>query len=289
MKTLRIGGVPEHFNLPILLAKEAGFFEREGINIEWENFGGGTGAMTKALREDTCDVCILLTEGIITDIVNGNPSQIISGYVKSPLIWGIHTHDNGTNIIKDDSLFDQNIAISRHGSGSHLMPLVNALIENKNIAEDQFVVVKDIDGGLQALNEKHADIFYWEKYTTKPYVQSGQLHRIGEFISPWPCFMIAASNKIIQNHPDLLDIFLRIVHKSCDAFMKNPEAPKMVSDRYSIDLEDAEYWFHSTEWTINSWVSDKTLLSVLFALKKAGIVGHDAGTNGLVWRRDREF
>ena len=78
MITIRVGGVPEHFNLPIHLAKEAGFFERAGINLEWQDFGGGTGAMTRALREDSCDICILLTEGIITDIINGNPTQIIS-------------------------------------------------------------------------------------------------------------------------------------------------------------------------------------------------------------------
>ena len=79
--TIRIGGVPEHFNLPIHLAMESGAFESRGLNIEWTTFKGGTGQMTKALREDEVDVCILLTEGIITDIINGNPSKIISEYV----------------------------------------------------------------------------------------------------------------------------------------------------------------------------------------------------------------
>ena len=286
MITIRVGGVPEHFNLPIHLAKEAGFFERAGINLEWQDFGGGTGAMTRALREDSCDICILLTEGIITDIINGNPTQIISGYVKSPLIWGIHTIANGTKYSKD-SIFDQKIAISRKGSGSHLMPIVNALIEGQTIENEQFVEIKDIHGGLKSLQAGTADIFYWEKYTTKPYVKAGKLNRIGEFISPWPCFMIAATNNIIKAHPDLLDIFLKIVNRSCEAFMKNPDAPKMVSDRYNIELKDATYWFHSTEWSVNSWVSDKTLLSVVFALKEAGIINAEATTKGLVWLRDQ--
>lgn len=287
MAILKVGGVPEHFNLPIILAKEAGFFEREGIQIEWKDFGGGTGAMTKALREDDCDICILLTEGIIKDIIQGNPAKIISGYVKSPLNWGIHTHKNGLNIIKEDQLFNQKIAISRYGSGSHLMPIVNALLEGKRIDEEQFVEVKDIEGGIQSLTDHEAAIFYWEKYTTKPRVTAGELYRIGEFISPWPCFMIAATDRIIKKHPDLLDIFLRIVHKSCEAFMKNIDAPQMVSNRYGIKLRDAEYWFHSTEWSVNSWVSDKILTSVLFALKEAQIVHEDASTKGLIWERNK--
>ena len=67
-KTIRIGGVPEHFNLPIHLAREHGSFEKRGINLEWTTFKGGTGQMTKALRDKEVDACILLTEGIIADI-----------------------------------------------------------------------------------------------------------------------------------------------------------------------------------------------------------------------------
>ena len=89
--TLRLGGVPEHFNLPIHLAAERGDFAKHNIRIEWTDFYGGTGQMTKALRADAVDICFLLTEGIIADIIKGNPSKIISAYVKTPLTWGIHT------------------------------------------------------------------------------------------------------------------------------------------------------------------------------------------------------
>lgn len=285
MNKIKVGGVPEHFNLPILLAKEAGFFQRAGIDLEWVDYPGGTGAMTKALRDNECDICILLTEGIIKDIINGNPSRIISGYVKSPLIWGIHTHNDGKESLKKSEIFKQKIAISRFGSGSHLMPLLHALLEGESIKENQFVVVDNINGGLKSLKSKESAIFYWEKYTTKPYVLKGDISRIGEFNSPWPCFMIAATDLIIKKHPDLLDIFLRIIHLSCEAFMKNPDAPQMISDRYSIEIKDAQYWFHSTEWSVNSWVSDKILTSVLFALKEAHIVEQSADTKGLIWER----
>ena len=53
---IRVGGVPEHFNLPWHLAMENGLFEKEGIEVEWTVFKGGTGQMTKALRNDEIDV-----------------------------------------------------------------------------------------------------------------------------------------------------------------------------------------------------------------------------------------
>jgi hypothetical protein len=35
------------------------------------------------------DIAIILTEGIVKDIVAGNDSKIVQVYVESPLIWGI--------------------------------------------------------------------------------------------------------------------------------------------------------------------------------------------------------
>jgi sulfonate transport system substrate-binding protein len=117
---IRIGGVPEHFNLPIHLAIENGDFAKKGIEIEWTTFKGGTGQMTRALRDDEVDVCVLLTEGIITDIIKGNLSKIISQYVTTPLIWGVHTAANN-DLQHHSDIYAKKYAISRFGSGSHLI------------------------------------------------------------------------------------------------------------------------------------------------------------------------
>ena len=191
-KTIRLGGVPEHFNLPIHLAMEDGSFESRGVKIAWTTFRGGTGQMTKALREGEVDACVLLTEGVIKDIITGNKSKIISGYVNTPLIWGIHTGANN-KLEYHKEIYDKKYAISRFGSGSHLMAIVDATTHEKKISKEQFTVIKNLDGALESLGDLSTDVFYWEKYTTKPWVDSGQLRRVGEFVTPWPCFVIAAN------------------------------------------------------------------------------------------------
>lgn len=55
MKNIRIGGVPEHFNLPWHLALEEGLFLKAGVSVEWIDFPEGTGAMNKALRAKEID------------------------------------------------------------------------------------------------------------------------------------------------------------------------------------------------------------------------------------------
>ena len=283
--TIRLGGVPEHFNLPIHLAIEEEDFETRGIKVEWTTFKGGTGQMTKALRNDEVDACILLTEGIIADIINGNKAKIISQYVKTPLKWGVHT--GAKNELKSyDSIYEKKYAISRFGSGSHLMAIVDANSKGEQIHKDQFVVIKNLEGALTSLENLETDVFYWEKYTTKPFVDNGQLRRLGQYLTPWPCFVIAATEKIIKEKPDELTRMLRTIHDRCDNFMASPNTIKQVSERYKLKMEDVAKWFHSTEWAIHGWVSDKMVDSITYNLKVAGIIDGNQEIPELIWKRN---
>lgn len=282
--TIRLGGVPEHFNLPVHLAMERGDFATRGVDLQWTTFAGGTGQMTKALRDGEVDACILLTEGIIKDIVKGSPTKIISVYVNTPLTWGVHT-GAANPLASYADVYEQRYAISRFGSGSHLMAIVDANEKEKKIDKSQFVVIKNLDGALASLAAQESDVFYWEKYTTKPYVDKGLLRRLGEYVTPWPCFVIAARQEILDKHPDVMIRMLRTIHDSCDAFMMDEDSIPLVSQRYDQKLKDVERWFHSTEWAIHGWVSDKMVKSVLYNLRSADIIGDDEEIPELIWKR----
>jgi len=281
---MRIGGVPEHFNLPIHLAIEKGEFEQRGIQPEWITYGGGTGQMCKALREDEVDMCIILTEGIIKDIIKGNPSKIVSLYVQTPLVWGVHTGIH--NPLKSyDQIFDQTYAISRYGSGSNLMAIVDANSKGHELKKEQFEVIGNLDGALASLAENKSDVFYWEKFTTKPYVDNGQLRRLGEYLTPWPCFVIAVREEVLEHHPEQVIRALRVIHDSTDTFMQTPDAINMVSKRYRQKREDVQRVFYSTEWAKHGWVSNKMIDSVLYNLRLAGIIKQDEKVPKLIWDR----
>ena len=281
---IKIGGVPEHFNIPIHLAIENGAFEDQNIDVEWTTCAGGTGQMTKALRDNELDVCILLTEGIVADIYKGNPSKIISVYVNTPLIWGVHTgYDN--NLTNYQDIYSKQYAISRFGSGSHLMPIVDANQQNLDLQEEQFTIIKNLEGALDSLSSLETDVFYWEKFMTKPYVDKKILRRVGEFASPWPCFVIAATDKILKQSPQAIIRLLRVIHNATDHFMEDANAIKLVHERYGITMKDAADWFHRTEWAIHGWVSNKMLKSVEYNLQAAGIIDENQEKE-LVWKRE---
>ena len=87
MEQIRITGVPEHFNFPWqLLVKEQPFL-KDGVNLVWEDESRGSGAMNSAIRNDSTDLAIILTESFLKDKIDGNPGKL-SGTMSSLLWYG---------------------------------------------------------------------------------------------------------------------------------------------------------------------------------------------------------
>ena len=246
--TLRIGGVPEHFNLPWHMALEEELFLKENVHVEWVEFPEGTGAMNKALREKEIDAAVILTGGVIKDIANGNPSKIVQLYVSSPLQWGVHVAANSD--FKDISeLENTTAAISRFGSGSHVMAYVQAKQRGWNTDNLNFKVVDTLNNAVEALSKGDADYFMWEHFTTKPIVDAGTFRRLGDFPTPWSCFVVAAHNEVIEKKSVALKTVLEIVNRITEDFKKIPSIDKTLANRYEQKIEDIKKWLSMTTWS----------------------------------------
>jgi ABC-type nitrate/sulfonate/bicarbonate transport system substrate-binding protein len=276
-----MGGVPEHFNFPWQLAQDYGFFEKENIDFKWSFYSAGTGAMVKALEAGELDMAILLTEGAVSAIIKGLQAKIVKQYITSPLIWGIHT-GNHSGIENIGACEGRKYAISRFGSGSHLMAMIDAEVRNKKIEEKAFVLVENMPGAIQSLEANESQVFFWEKYTTKPNVDNGFLRRIGEFITPWSCFQIVASNQILEQYPEKVEAILKTINFTCKQFMTADNSIDMILTHFDMKPEDALAWFYSTEWNTDYTISEKMLENVMYALRKIGNIQQEMKPKELV-------
>lgn len=282
---INIGGVPEHFNLPWHYALEKGMFAAKGIDLHWTDFPGGTGAMNKELRSGTLDAAVILTEGIVADITNGNPSKIVQWYVNSPLIWGIHT--GATSLVVDHNHFaGKRYAISRYGSGSHLMAFVDAAQRGLEVEESQFVLVNNLDGAVKALSGNEADLFMWEKFMTKPYVDNGTFRRVGECPTPWPSFVIAVRTAFLEENPELIQGMLSVIQRACKEFYALPDAAQRITDRFHIKPDDVAEWMNAIQWQTEATFDTAPLKAVIDTLSKLKII-NNTGTRAedLVWNK----
>lgn len=250
MKKVNIIGVPEHFNLPWHMAIEEGAFTERGIDLNWTDIPEGTGKMCQMLQNEETDIAIILTEGVIKSITEGNPTKIVQEYIATPLQWGIHVGAKSKyNHIND--LEGSKGAISRFGSGSHLMSYVNAQNEDWNINDLQFEIVNNIDGAVTALTNGDADYFMWEHFTTKPLVDNGTFRRLADCPTPWPCFVIAATEGFIKENQSVLTHILEIINLYSAEFKKIPSINRTLSNRYGQQLKDIDEWLSITQWSQN--------------------------------------
>lgn len=267
---IKIAGVPEHFNLPWHMCIDNGEFEEVGIDLQWTDVPEGTGKMCQMLRNGETDIAVILTEGIVKDIVAGNDTKIVQVYVKSPLIWGIHVAAN-SKFEKISDLENKKVAISRYGSGSHLMSYVNAQNNNWDTNNLQFEVVNTIDGAVEALTNEKADYFMWERFMTKPLVDNGTFRKIAECPTPWHCFVIAVRNEILEEKPHVIEQILEIINATTAEFKMIPSINRMLASKYNQNIEDIQEWLSLTHWS-QKQIDKKTLDKVQEQLYTLNII-----------------
>lgn len=281
MKKVNIIGVPEHFNFPWQLAIEEGAFEARGINLEWKDIPEGTGKMAQMLKDGEADLAIILTEGIVKSISEGNPTKIVQEFIASPLLWGIHVAQ-GSTYTRLENLKGKTAAISRYGSGSHLMAYVNGRNLGWNTEALKFKVVDTLEGAINALGDGTADYFMWERFTTKPLVDKKIFRRITDCPTPWPCFVVAATDGFIAKNPGALGHILEVINVYTEDFKGIPSIDKTIANTYGQQLEDIKLWLSLTQWSQEK-LDKATLDSVQNTLLDLKLIAQPASPNKILY------
>lgn len=273
MIKLRIGGVPEHFNMPWQLLLRSGELPNLGIDATWQDFQGGTGAMGQALDIDDLDIGILLTEGAIQGIDKGKKYKIISFYVDSPLTWGIHVF-NKSNYQNIGDLRGKNYAISRYGSGSHLMAMIDGKERGWDYQNLNFVEVESLQGARLSLERDESQLFFWEKFTTKPLVDSGEFRRIAERKTPFSCFVICVSDKALQEKSSSIAILLNQLYNQVKLLLAQPNLAAMISEFYELEILDVQNWLIDLKWSNQPHLNPEQLGKAISVLKELQLIGN---------------
>lgn len=281
MEKVKIVGVPEHFNLPWHLALEDNAFADRGIELLWEDVPQGTGKMCQLLEADKADMGIILTEGIVRSIAQGNPCKIVQEYVASPLLWGIHVAADSKRQSLD-ALKGDRVAISRFGSGSHLMAYIHAQERGWDPETLEFDPVDDLDGAVRHLGSGAEAYFLWEHFTTKPLVDNGTFKRLGDCPTPWPCFVIAARDSFLSQRSGTLKHILEVINTYSLEFKEIPSIDRTLANRYGQELEDVRQWLGATRWG-QGQLSRETLLGVQRRLLDLGLIERAKDPENFIW------
>lgn len=334
--TIKVGGVPEHFNSPWQQAESA--LKDEAIEVQFTEYPGGTGAMCAALVAGEVDVALLLTEGAVAHALNNNEKidgsteatgedeqteknntsegkepdakklkkevkeniRLVGFYVDSPLYWGVHvgaqspfnSFEDLTSAYKTPTETGEEMnstakknqkpvfAISRYGSGSHLMSyvLMQRLLE-ENELDLQFEVVKNLAGAREALPSNGQLVFLWEKFMTAPFVEKQEFKRLGDQPTPWPCFVIAIRESFLATLTEeertkseaKINKMLEIVKKSCESFKNGgEETVDFIHEKFGIEKKLVAEWLKLVSFKCVPGLTVQELMPIAKTLFQVG-------------------
>ncbi|WWC68068.1 uncharacterized protein I206_101987 [Kwoniella pini CBS 10737] len=277
MTKLKVGWHREHFLSPLLQFAS----QDKNETFELVECPGGTGEMQVKLKSGEIDLCIALTDALIAGIANGQTSyKLVGRYIASPLRWAIITGKESKYNSVDD-LKGTTFGISRLGSGSQVMASVLSL--NQGWTENEQPKFK-VNGQFKPLrdsvNSGETSVFLWEWFTTKPYVDSGEVRFIGSVYTPWPCWHIAASptasSEIIKKFLSSLQPYVQHFNS---AEAREKEDINFVHSYFGHDEDDVKEWLKSVKWEDQLLeVKEDVVRETLRVLAQAGVVKPETET-----------
>ena len=266
-KPLRLGGVPEHFNHPWHLAMASP--DLADLALTWEDQPGGTGEMVAKLEAGELDMVSILTEGTIAAIDRGLPATILQVYVSSPLRWGVFV-PAGSGVHREAELEGARIAISRFGSGSHLIAFIHAEANGWTITDDQFIVVGTLDGAVESFADGGSDLFLWDQYMTRPLVDAGRFRQVGVQETPWPSFVLAAHDDALTGRTADVGRVADAVVARAVALHDRPGVVDEMAQRYGLTADTVRSWLEATRFMARSPMDTELPRTVLDTLARAG-------------------
>eukprot|EP00960_Hanusia_phi_P040611 754563-Hanusia_phi.AAC.4 len=273
-----VGGVSAFFNVPWQYAISSGLFKKEGIQVEWQDCQGGTGSMVDHLNNGSLDIAILSTDGALAEISQGGLYRIIAPFVDSPLKYGVYVAPD-SDVRSTYDLEGQVFAISRKGSLSHVMTYLHATQSNWNPknwdrTRASLLEVGNLAGALTALRSGKAHGFLWEIGAAKTLVDKGELRLVGYCATPWPSFVIAARNSLLESRGGIkgLQLLLDCMQQACREFQEWPGRMNLMVQKYGIRPDDARARLEETSWSCENKISDEVLDEVAFTLVAVGLL-----------------
>jgi hypothetical protein len=134
----------------------------------------------------------------------------------------------------------------------------------------KFDLVNTLDGAVKSLSEGQAQLFLWERYMTQPYVDQGIFKRLETIATPWPSFVIAATEKCIAEKEESLIEMIRIINRYSSDFKHIPSIDRTIASHYDLQVGDVQQWLLRTEFS-EEQLDAKTVAKINKQFQAVGI------------------
>jgi NitT/TauT family transport system substrate-binding protein len=242
--TLGVGGKPLLYYLPLTLAERLGYFKDEGLNVEINDFGGGSKSL-QALIGGSVDAVTGAYEHTIRMQEKGQNIQAVVELGRYPGIVVAVRKDKAANFKSMADLKGMNIGVTAPGSSTHI--LVQYLMVKAGLKPDDasFIGIGSGASAVAAIQKGQIDaLSHLDPVITK-LVQSGDIKIVVDtrttegtlnvFGGENPAAVLYLKTDFINKNPNTVRALVRAFQKSLKWLAK--ATPEQVADTVP-----EEYW-----------------------------------------------
>lgn len=258
----------EQFYLVETVGVQQGFFKQNGLDPEFVPFAGSA-RLAEAIVAGEIDIGLGIVGDIMAAKASGVPVKLVATYI-SKSSWAVYVDGKGPIKIPQD-LNGKKIGVTGVKGIAHLMGVTFA---NKYGIKPEFVPLGGAPQNLAALQAGQIDAFMQAAGFSTRFVEGGELRVIEQMENilpaPWAEYGVFATEKIIQNNPELVKRYVKSIQQTVQYLKNNPNvAEGIFAERTKAPANIAQKAIARIDWNPSGSIDDKALTNVL-ATYKAG-------------------
>jgi NitT/TauT family transport system substrate-binding protein len=214
------------YSATYMVGMEKGFFEEEGINLEGIVPGAGGGTTVRSITTGDLDFGDVSTTGLVQATSAGAPLVGIAASSGSiaDLVW-VARKDSPFNSLED--FCGKGVwGITAPGSNSEALTALMSRAAGIDPECVETVSTGDLAAGLVLVRSGEVDASILTEPLLTTELEQGDLKTVGDAAELLPDYIqvvTVASQKIIDEDPDLVQRFMNAIAKSHEFIRENPE------------------------------------------------------------------
>lgn len=236
MEKLNLGISRSFLSTPVYIAKEQGFFSREGLDVTVKEYSSGKLA-TKGLFAGEVDISTVADLPVVFNSFKRHDFCVFATFSHSYSFVKIIAHkDKGIKTGAD--LKGKRVGANR-GTSGHFYLGVYLIHNNLSISDIEMVHIKTVDLPSALNNDEVDAISVWQPYSQEAerLLQDNAIELLHSEIYR-TTFNFAAMKSFAKDHPEILEKFLRAINKAA-VFIKNnkKKAQEIIAENFKLDKE----------------------------------------------------
>jgi len=233
---VRLGISKSFLSIPVYIAKEQGYFAKEGLDITIKEYSSGKKAMQSMLAGEV-DISTVADMPVVFNSFKRKDFCIFATFTYSyPFVKIVARKDKGIKTGTD--LIGKKVGANR-GTSSHFFLGVFLLHNQLSISKVEMINIRTVDLPAALKNNEVDAISVWQPYTqkAKKLLQDNAIEL--------PCseiyrttFNFAVMKSFAKDHPEILKNLLRAIDKAATFIKKNRERSQdIIVESFKLDKD----------------------------------------------------